>query len=151
MLERELCAPQRVSVRSWLRQPLCECPATPLRRKGSFSVCINTFILISFNGIAQAAIRSRIRFELTVAPSFRSVQLWTVRVHAPFKRVGPVRLGDLTISVCEEASSAAKMPTCSRPTVRFFFFLRSFSAAVLRRSTLLPVCPTSAPNSLEMP
>ena len=108
VMERELHAPHvillRVSFRSWLRQPLCQSCATALRRKGSFSVCVYTSIFISFDGLAHAALQSKgfgssgLRSAICgVAPFFRSVQLWTVRAHAPFKRLGSVSGRDVTI------------------------------------------------------
>ena len=118
MMERELCAPHdpATGVRSVLVAPA----TVPVAKEALPSA--STHLSSSPSIVAQATTRSRVRFEWTVAPSFRSVQLWTVRVHAPFKRVGSVRGGDLTISVCEEASSAAKIARCSRPTVWLVLF-----------------------------
>ena len=91
VMERELSAPHvillRVSFRSWLRQPLCQSSATALRRKESISVCVYISIFISFDGLAHATPQSR-EFGSSglrptpcgVAPFFRSVQLWTVRM-----------------------------------------------------------------------
>ena len=109
-MERELRAPHvilfRVSFRSWLRQPLSQSSATALRRKESISVCVYISIFISFDGLAHATPQSR-EFGSSglrpapcgVAPFFRGVQLWTVRVHAPFERLGSVSGRDVRISV----------------------------------------------------
>ena len=161
VMERELRAPHvilfRVSFRSWLRQPLCQSPATALRRKESISVCVNISIFISFDGLAHATPQSREFGSSGLRPAplwsgaiFPCVQLWTVRAHAPFERLGSVSGRDVTISVRRRLLPRRCQDVPGRLFGFLSLFLRSFSAAALRRSMLPAVSPTPEPDSHGM-
>ena len=140
VMDRELRAPHvillRVSVRSWLRQPLCQSSATPLRREGSFSFCVYTSIFHLLRGLAHATMQDSVRVDS--APPFVEWRHFSV-VYAPFKRLGSVTGRDVTISV-RKRLSAPKMPRCSRATVWISLF---FCGAFPRQRSGGPCCRRS--------